>query len=175
METNWYYPTKDEIDTLIEQLRSPEGKQRQRARMLLTSAGPEAVPELVRILGDSTEQMRWQACKTLEAIGDASAAEALVQTLQDESQDVRGAAAEALVAIGRPAIRPLLEGLVHHFSSVWFREGVSYVLYQLKKRGELTNQEALVYEALHGSMPEVEAAWAAENALEASWLNRRQK
>lgn len=89
-----------QIASLIEGLASKRPAVREKSRKQLVEIGHAAVIPLVHKLKDSTEHVRWEAAKALDAIGDPAAADALVEALNDASDDVRWVAGEALIALG---------------------------------------------------------------------------
>jgi len=60
---------------------------------------PQAVPALIKALGDRNENVRGAAAEALGKLGDPKAVPALTERLQDESEDVREAAQDAIQQI----------------------------------------------------------------------------
>jgi HEAT repeat protein len=139
---------------------------REVARWMLTSIGPEAVPDLVEQLKTDNKRCRWEAAKLLGEIHVRSAAEALVEALVDDSINVHWAASEALIKHGREAVLPLLEGLTRHFNSMRFRQGAYHILHSLEQAHQLDPHVQEVLDALRSMESSVRAPWAAERAIE---------
>src|SRR5512136_1578624 len=99
------------IEALVEELGSNDGLKRLHARERLIEMEATAVPALMKALKSPSEQVRWEAAKTLGEIRDPSAAEALVDALEDNEPAVRWLAAKALIALGRGALVPVLRGV----------------------------------------------------------------
>lgn len=157
---------REDVPSLINELDEDDGLIRQRARLLLIDIGPQAVPALIEAVNSTHDHARWEAVKALGAIKDPSAAPILVDALEDENINLRWAAMESLIALDRSAVRPLLDGLIQHFSSVWFREGAHHILHVLRDKGRLYQIEVKVLEALEGIAPDVEVPWASKAALD---------
>jgi Uri superfamily endonuclease len=81
------------------------------ARALAEVGADDAVPPLVRALGDSDPDVRACAALALGQIGDGAAAPKLALRLADESAFVASIAADALSMIGQPAIEALTGSL----------------------------------------------------------------
>jgi len=114
------------VGSSIAGLRSRDGMVRQKARRTLTIIGKRAVRQLIPLLKDPRDDVRWEAAKALADIADARAASDLVATLEDENGDVRWLAARGLIGIGRDALVPLLETLIERSNSVWLRGGAHH-------------------------------------------------
>ena len=112
-----------DIHGLIASLAGASPAERQHAREALASIGRPAVGSLIRLLDDPQWQVRWEAVKTLAAIGDPAAAPALIGALEDEHGDVRWLAANALIDLGHEALQPLLSALAYRASSPDLLEG----------------------------------------------------
>jgi HEAT repeat protein len=79
-------------------------------RALGFSGRKEAVPAIVRALGDESADVRHDAAVMLSLVPDRRAVSGLVKALKDEDEGVAAAAARALGIIGDPeAIKPLQE------------------------------------------------------------------
>jgi HEAT repeat protein len=128
--------------------------------------GKPAVPFLVELLFDPNRYVRWEVCKALGAIRDASAADALAKALDDESVEVRWLAAEALIALGSRAIVPLLHVLELRFNSIFVRQSANHVLNALKKENLLNREMLAVLDTLRSMEPRISVPVAARNALE---------
>ena len=77
------------LESLIDLLASKNGATRQKARKSLVAMGKPAVSTLTRILQNSKQDhIRWEAAKTLGAIGDTRAIPSLVKALEDRNSDV---------------------------------------------------------------------------------------
>jgi HEAT repeat protein len=89
--------TGTNIESLMDMLASKNSVTRQRARKSLVTLGKPAVLSLTRALKNSKlNHLRWEAAKTLGAIGDTKAIPSLVQALEDSDMDVTWLAAEGL-------------------------------------------------------------------------------
>lgn len=157
----------DVIKQLLIKLASSDRQDRQRAHHHLLEFGTEITPYLIEALKNEKASLRHSAAHVLTDLHDPEAAPALVETLLDESIEVHWAASEALIAMGRNAIVPVLQGLIRHFDSYRFRQGVFHVLHSLKRNGLLDPHSMGVFEALHDVEASIKAPWAAERALEA--------
>ena len=159
--------TLSKIKSLINDLRSEDGIVRHKAREALTLIGKQAVRQLIPLLKDLEDDVRWEAAKALSEIADPRAASKLVATLEDHNFGVRWLAAEGLIALGEDALIPLLEVLIKRSDSVWFREGAHHVLHDLSKGDlELKDLVAPVIAGLEGIEPEVEVLEPANAALD---------
>jgi HEAT repeat protein len=140
----------------IANLRSRDGVVRHEARERLTFIGKRAVGQLIPLLKDPEDDVRWEAAKALSEIADPRAASELVATLEDHNFGVRWLAAEGLIAIGRDALRPLMEALTKRSDSAWRREGAHHVLHDLADKDlEVKDLVAPVIAALEGIEPEI--------------------
>lgn len=152
------------IESLVDDLSSPQGSVRENARKGLVAYGEEAVTHLVPLLSSQEAHTRWEAAKALGEIRNKESAAALASALDDEHRDVRWVVAESLVAIGRDAVVPVLEELVSHADSVGVRTGAAHVL------GALVREETIlevVLAALHGAAPIFDVPVAAFEVLRA--------
>ncbi len=154
------------INSLIATLESKDGLARQRARHSLVAIGKPAVPALVEALTDPDGHRRWEAAKTLEAIGDPSAAPALVRAMEDQDFGVRWLAAEGLIGLKRAGLASLLQALAEYPDRVWIREGAHHV-FRMMVDHDLHDLVAPVLAALDGVEPVLEAPRAARAALKA--------
>ena len=153
------------IKSLIVNLRSEDGIVRHKAREALTLIGRQAVGQLIPLLKDVEDDVRWEAAKALADVADARAASELVATLEDHNFGVRWLAAEGLIAIGRDALIPLLKTLIKKPDSVWLREGAHHVLHDLSKTS-LKNLLTPVLAGLEGVYPEIGVYEPALKALQ---------
>jgi len=157
--------TNKRIDKLIAELRSKDGVQRKRARNALIKIGKPVVPFLIGLMTDASDHIRWEVCKALVSIKDATAAVPLVVALSDKSSEVRWLAAEALIAIKSEALVPLLQALEEHFESPDVRQGAHHVLSALAKKKLLNQDTLVVLDKLSFPEPNLSVAWAAQKAL----------
>jgi HEAT repeat protein len=157
-----------EIDALIHELEHASWLERQQARLSLAECGEPAVLPLVKELSNPDSQVRWEAAKALGLIHDPRSATPLVERLMDDDTGVRWTAMLALINLRKAAIVPILRALVDHFESARLREGAHHVLNELRFKGYLNESQIEVLRSLETVVPEVESAWAAERALEAS-------
>ncbi len=153
------------IENLIRELESSNPGRRISARNKLVGLGKAAVPHLIRLLSDPYEQLRWEACKALASIRDPRSATHLVPALGDMSLAVRWVAAEGLVALGEEAEIPLLQYLMHHFNSLFIREGAHHVLHELDRVKGLTPEEHDLMETLRPMAPAASVGVMARKAL----------
>jgi HEAT repeat protein len=160
--------TDDEIDQSIEDFEHPDWFKRQEARGQLAECGKSAVDALIKALKDPDQQIRWESAKTLGIIQDPTSARALVESMMDDDVGVRWTAMESLINLRRASVTPILEALTRDFGSATLREGAHHVLNELKAKGVLTRSQIQVLKSLEDVDPEIECAWAAERALEAS-------
>ena len=98
-----------DVHGLLAALKATDARDRQHARELLIAVGRPAVGPLVRLLDDPDHRVRWEAVKTLAAIGDPAAAPALIDALEDDAADVRWVAAQALIDLGHEALAAAAE------------------------------------------------------------------
>ena len=118
-------------------LQNEDGVTRQIARKSLVAVGKPAVPSLRRTLRASTlDHVRWEAVKTLDAIGDIRAIPSLVTALEDSDADVIWSAAEALRKFKKAAWPVLLRALIRRGAdSVLLRQGAHHVLRNQREAG----------------------------------------
>jgi HEAT repeat protein len=95
---------------------------------------PQAIKNLVNVLGDREWFVRKRAAEALSKIGEP-AIEPLIDALKDRNGLVRERAAEALSKIGEPAIEPLIDALKDRNGLV--RERAAEVL------GEIGNEKSV--------------------------------
>jgi HEAT repeat protein len=125
------------LESLMGLLSSKDGATRIKARKSLVALGKPAVPSLTRVLQNSKEDhVRWEAAKTLGAIGDPRAIPSLVKALEDNDQGVVWLSAEALSKFKKNAWPQLLHALILSESdSVLLRNGAHHVLRNQKEDG----------------------------------------
>ena len=119
----------EDTRVLIRELASPDGLRRKQARRCLVRAGESVVVPLIEALGDENPVMRTEAAEALLYIASPSAAAALVEALADREFGVRWLAAEALIALKCDGIQAVLEGVIGHSDSLWFRQAAHHVLH----------------------------------------------
>ena len=129
--------TGTNLESLMDLLASKNGATRQKARKSLVAMGKPAVSSLTRILQNSrVDQIRWEAAKTLGAIGDTRAIPSLVKALEDSDSDVTWLAAEALRNFKKVAWPQLLRALIKSKpDSVLLRQGAHHVFRNQKEDG----------------------------------------
>ena len=123
------------IQSLIDALHNRDGLARQATRNSLVAIGPPAVPFLIRALDSDNKDIRWEATKGLEEIGDPSAAEALVWKLDHDHFAIRWLAAEGLIGFGMAGLNPLFAALLRDPDSAFLRDGAHHVLQALCDKG----------------------------------------
>lgn len=116
------------LEGLVEDLASQNPVIRQEARRKLTVMGRPVIGRLRPLLKSHSEQVRWEAAKTMADIGGPDSANALAETLSDSSRDVRWVATEGLIASHSDALEPMLHELITRSSLVWVREAGIRVL-----------------------------------------------
>jgi HEAT repeat protein len=123
-------PTGTDLEPLMDMLAGKDGAARLKAREALVAVGQPAVPSLIRALEDGRlDHLRWEAAKTLGAIGDTTAIPSLVKALEDSDSDVAWLAADALRQFKKAAWPALLGTLIKRGSkSVMLRQGAHHVL-----------------------------------------------
>ena len=154
------------LESLMNLLASKNGATRMKARKSLVALGKSAVPSLTRTLQNSKEDhVRWEAAKTLGAIGDVRSILALVSALEDSDQGVVWLAAEALGKFKKVAWPPLLRALVKsEKDSVSLRLGAYHVLRKQKEDG-FNDLLAILRTALESSTASESTPFAASNLL----------
>lgn len=155
-----------DITHLVTKLASHDPAERTAARQSLVDVGKDAVPALLSALENEQSHVRWEAAKTLQGIGDTSAAEKLVAVLGDEEMDVRWVAAEALAAIGADSLAPVLDGLSRSRDSEGVYKAAHHVLTELSKDNELADAIKPVLAAFKSSEPQVSVPVAALKAMQ---------
>ncbi|MDD1657267.1 MAG: HEAT repeat domain-containing protein [Methanomicrobiales archaeon] len=100
---------KDAIPPLVRALGDPHQGVRWKAVEALGRMGVDALPAVVAALESPEADVRWRAAVVLGDIGGAGATEALIRTLRDDDRYVRSRAEQALGRIGPDAVGPLLD------------------------------------------------------------------
>jgi HEAT repeat protein len=134
-----------DIPSLMGRLAGKDGATRQKARKSLVALGKPAVLSLIQALQNSkVDHVRWEAVKTLNAIGDTRAIPPLVGSLEDSNIDVAWLAGEGLSKFKKVAWLPLLRALIKRGSdSAALRQGAHHVLKDQKEDGFNDLLEAL--------------------------------
>ena len=147
--------TETDIESLMELLSSKNDATRLKARKSLVALGKPAVPSLIRTLQNSKQDhLRWEAAKTLGAIGDFRSIPVLVNALEDCNPDVAWLAAEALRKFKKEAWPALLHALIKSKSdSVLLRQGTYHVLRNQKENGFNDLLAALIKTLKSNSVP----------------------
>lgn len=158
--------TEERLNALLDQLGNEEGTVRHKARVDLVIAGRVAVPGLCDRLEHGNAHARWEAAKALTVVRDQRAVAPLVHALLDEVPGVRWLAAEALATMGREVLEPLLQGMLDHSHSAWFREGAHHVLVIVGK-DDLRELVGPLLRALEGIEPEIAALAPTHHLLKA--------
>jgi HEAT repeat protein len=158
--------TGTNLESLIGLLESKNGATRMKARKSLAVLGKPAVSSLIRILQNSKQDhVRWEAAKTLGAIGDTRAIPSLVNALEDSDQGVVWLAAEALSKFKKVAWPQLLRALVKSDKdSVLLRQGAHHVLRKQKEDG-FNDLLSTLRTALESSTASESTPFAASNIL----------
>ena len=125
---------RQNIESLIADLRSEDGMTRQRARHALVAIKEPAIHPLITAFEDRGEQMHWEVAKTLSEIGSAKTIQCFLKGMEDEDFSIRWISAEGLITIGQDAVSALLNELEHHSDSLFLVEGIHHVLYDLVNR-----------------------------------------
>ncbi len=157
---------RDEILALKKAVAEPDLAARRSAEEELAALGPDAVPEIVRALGEAPQTMRWYLSRAIARMGLpafepvieairssddpevrryltaslAAMGEAgiprLVELLVDDDVAVRGAAALALCRIGEPAMPALKEA--SEGDDPLLRNSAGLVLFRMGEEGIMT-------------------------------------
>jgi len=129
--------TGTDMESLMGTLAGKDGATRLKARKSLVALGKPAVSSLIQALQNSRSyHLRWEAAKTLGAIGDTRAIPSLVKALEDRDTDVAWLAAEALRKFKKAAWPPLLSALIERGAdSRSLRQGAHHVLRNQKEKG----------------------------------------
>jgi HEAT repeat protein len=158
--------TGTNLESLIDLLSSKNGATRLKARKSLVALGNPAVSSLTQALRNSrSDQVRWEATKTLGAIGDTKAIPSLVKALEDNDSDVTWVAAEALRKFKKAAWPQLLRALIKSKpDSVLLRQGVHHVIRNQKEDG-FNDLLATLKASLESSTASESTPFAALNIL----------
>ena len=145
-------------------LKNEDGATRQIARTSLVALGKPAVSSLSRTLRNSKlDHVRWEAVKTLGAIGDIRAIPSMVTALEDSDTDVAWSAAESLRKFKKAAWMPLLRALMTRGAdSVLLRQGAHHVLRNQKEPGFTGLLSNLVEAIENSTVPEATTVAAYE-------------
>lgn len=156
----------EEINSLIEDLTCDDVKFCQAARRKLVAMGEGAVPHLVRVLNEYKGWRRWEAVKALGQIHAPESTHALIEALEDRDFDIRYLAAKGLIHRGNEALVPLMDALISHSRSAWFRDGARHVISDFAHTG-LRKLLIPLMDALKGPAPAVEVPLEAQKVLDA--------
>lgn len=156
---------KEDIDKLINDLKSKDGIKRQNARVELVKIGDPAIDYLVELLDSKKHRTQWEALKAIGEIGSPNSIDVLIEFLDDDELDIRWLAAEGLINIGNPSIKPLVTSLLKNYRSVYLREATHHVLKDLKAKKEYIDNNRVI-PALE-SYNKLKILQAAENLLDA--------
>jgi HEAT repeat protein len=118
-----------DIANLVIKLADEDGMIRKAAREKLVRHGKEIIPYIHQVTETEDIQLRWEAGKILEQLGDVRSIPVLINLLVDEESDIRWIAAQGLINIGEASIIPLLREVKHHSDSIYVREGAHHVLW----------------------------------------------
>ena len=154
------------LGSLMNLLACENGATRMKARKSLVALGKPAVPSLTRTLQNSKEDhVRWEAAKTLGAIGDVRSIPALVSALEDSDQGVVWLAAEALRKFKKIAWPYLMRALVKSKpDSVLLRQGAHHVLRKQKEDG-FNDLLTILIKTLESNTASESTPFAASNIL----------
>lgn len=155
-----------DIDSLIDDLTCDDVKDCQRARSAFVAMGKDGVPHLVRVLSNYRGWRRWEAVKALGQIHGPESTEALVEALGDRDFDIRYLAAKGLIHRGNEALIPLMDGLISHSKSAWFRDGARHVLSDFSHSGLRKLLSPLMH-AMKGRAPALEVPLEAQKVFDA--------
>ena len=120
-------PDRDRpVESLVDDLGSPDAGVRGRAARAVTERGADAVAPLIEALARADDRRRWCVAEALALIGE-DAIPALIAALGDGV--VQTGAAATLVRIGEPAVPPLIAALAGDDDEVQF--GARYALREI--------------------------------------------
>lgn len=147
---------RTDIKSLLDLLADKDGVIRKKARKSLVAMGEPVVPSLTRILRNSKlDHLRWEAAKTLGAIGDVRAIPSLVKALEDRDIDVAWVAAEVLRNFKKDAWSALFRELIKSkHDSISLRQGVHLVIRNQKEDGFNDLLKTLTEALKSGTSPE---------------------
>lgn len=125
----------NEIDELINNLGSKNGRVRLKSREKLVSKGKEVVKRLMEQLDNSSYRVQWEAMKSLEEIGDPETIPIFINALENDESEIRWLAAEGLINTGMECVAPLLKTLLDksESNSIFVYAGAHHVFHELKK------------------------------------------
>ncbi|RPI02967.1 MAG: HEAT repeat domain-containing protein [Ignavibacteriae bacterium] len=154
--------TDTNLEYLIRMLASKNGTTRQNARHSLVAIGKPVISALTETLTNSkVDHIRWEAVKTIGAIGDASAIPALVQALEDTDPDVAWLAIEALRKLETAAWPVLLRIVIKRGKEdVLMRQRISHVFRNQEEEGYNDLLAALRKSLKSGTVPATAAVAA---------------
>ncbi len=132
------------IEELIQDLSSPNGIIRQKARYELVKMGNPALDYLLELQGAKKHLARWEAVKAISEIGTRESIPILINALEDEEFDVRWLAAEGLIEMGHSSVYPLLKAFISNKDSIHLKEGVHHVLKGLEIRGKYDDDYGII-------------------------------
>ena len=159
----------EDVQKLIETLKSEDGIARQNARIALVDIGKPALDPLIKAFEIKEDPFHWEIAKALSQIGTQKAAQVLVDALEDHDFSVRWMAAEGLIHVGSNGLILLLKALRKNTDSIWLREGSHHVIHDLVKRklvDESTRECLLpVLDSLNHFEAVIHTNTAANNAL----------
>lgn len=118
-----------DIAKLVINLADENGMNRKAAREKLVMNGSKIIPYIHQVTETENIQLRWEASKILEQLGDVRSIPVLINLLVDEESDIRWIAAQGLINVGEASIIPLLRQIKHHSDSIYIREGAHHVLW----------------------------------------------
>ena len=126
-----------DLNSLMKMLANKNGVTREKARKSLVTIGKPAVLSLTRaLLNPKSEQLRWEAAKTLGSIDDTRAIPSLLKALEDSNHDVAWLAALALKRYKKTAWPQLLNLLTKNKKdSTLLRLGAHHILLDQKEAG----------------------------------------
>lgn len=118
------------VPALIAALADPDARIRAAAAGALGELHDPRVPALVALLGDQSEdvEVRWQAARSLGAIGAPEASQVLLEALKDDSEELRSAAAAALGRIGGAEVVEALHRVADDDADEFVREAARITL-----------------------------------------------
>ena len=154
-----------DFNSLVSDLTCDDVIKCQKARRQLVDMGTDAIPTLIKALGNKRHWVRWEAAKALTQIGDDHATAALISALRDDEFDVRWLAAEGLIVLGRKALIPLLNALIENADSQEMRDGTHHILHDMNRNG-IHRILRPVMKALESTDPALEVPAAAHQAVE---------
>lgn len=100
------------LEELADKLASSEAEERREAAVDLGRIGREALPLLMRAMGDADWRVRKTAVEGITALGGERVIAGLLEALNaPDNAGARNSAIEALIQLGAPAVEPLLAAL----------------------------------------------------------------